>query len=50
MADEFGYTEGDFPITDSVCKSTIALPFHNNLSAEDAELVCTELKQCLEAL
>ena len=50
IADEFGYTEGDFPITDSVCKSTIALPFHNNLSAEDAELVCTELKQCLEAL
>ncbi len=50
MVDQFGYTEGDFPITDSVCKSTIALPFHNNLSAEDAELVCTELKQCLEAL
>ncbi len=50
MVDQFGYTEGDFPITDSVCKSTIALPFHNNLSTEDAELVCTELKQCLEAL
>lgn len=50
IAEEFGYTEGDFPITDSVCKSTIALPFHNNLSAEDVELVCTELKQCLEAL
>ncbi len=50
MVDEFGYKQGDFPITDSVCKSTIALPFHNNLSAEDAELVCTELKQCLEAL
>jgi len=28
----------------------IALPFHNNLSAENAELVCTELKDCLEAL
>ena len=50
MADQFGYTEGDFPITDSVCKSTVALPFHNNLSTEDAELVCTELKECLEAL
>lgn len=50
MADQFGYTEGDFPITDSVSKSTVALPFHNNLSTEDAKLVCTELKQCLETL
>ncbi len=50
VAEELGCKEGDFPITDSVCKSTIALPFHNNLSAEDAKLVCTELIQCLEAL
>jgi perosamine synthetase len=50
MVEEFGYTEGDFPVTDSVCKSTVTLPFHNNLSAEDVELVCTELKGCLEAL
>lgn len=50
VAEELGCTEGDFPITDSVCKSTIALPFHNNLTAEDAKLVCTELNQCLDAL
>lgn len=50
MVEKFGYQEGDFPITDGVCKSTIALPFHNNLSAAEAELVCRELKGCLDEL
>ena len=50
MVERFGYKEGDFPITDSVCKSTIALPFHNNLTLEEAEIVCAELKGCLDNL
>jgi perosamine synthetase len=50
IAEKYGLAEGDFPITDSVCKSTIALPFHNNLSQDDAELVCTELKKCLDEI
>jgi perosamine synthetase len=50
MTQKFGYKEGDFPITDSVCKSTIALPFHNNLTRSEVEIVCTELKNCLDAL
>ena len=48
MAQEFGFKEGDFPITDRVCKSTIALPFYNNLATEDIQLVCKELKNCLD--
>jgi perosamine synthetase len=50
MVEKFGYKEGGFPITDSVCKSTIALPFHNNLTRTEAEIVCTELKSCLDSL
>ena len=50
MVERFGYKKGDFPITDSVCKSTIALPFHNNLTLEEAEIVCAELKGCLDNL
>lgn len=50
MVEKFGYKQGDFPITDSVCKSTIALPFHNNLSPEEVEIVCSELKNCLDSL
>jgi perosamine synthetase len=50
MVRDFGYKLGDFPITDSVCKSTIALPFHNKLSKDDAAAVCKTLRQCLDEL
>ncbi len=48
MARQFGYREGDFPVTESVCKSTIALPFYNNLTKDEVSIVCTELKQVLD--
>lgn len=50
MVEKFGYKEGDFPITDSICCRTLALPFHNNLSKQDAETVCKELRLCLDEL
>jgi len=50
MVEKFGFKKGDFPITDSVCKSTIALPFHNNLSPQEAETVCKELVNCLDKI
>ena len=48
IAERFGYSEGDFPVTESVCKRTIALPFHNNLSRDDVAVVCRELKEILD--
>lgn len=50
IAEEYGLKEGDFPITDDVCKRTMALPFHNNLSKEDIQLVARELKATLNEL
>ena len=50
MVKKFGFKEGDFPITDSVCKSTIALPFHNKLTQEEINIVCDELQGCLDEL
>jgi len=50
IAEEYGLKEGDFPATDDVCKRTMALPFHNNLSKEDVQLVAKELKQTLDEL
>jgi len=50
MVEKFGYKEGDFPITDAVCCRTAALPFHNNITRQEAELVCKELRQCLDEL
>ena len=50
IAEQFGCKPGDMPVTDAICKGTFALPFHNNLSANDVELVCTELKSCLDEI
>jgi len=50
MVRDFGYKLGDFPITDTVCKSTIALPFYNNLTKDDAATVCKTLRQCLDEI
>lgn len=48
MAEEFGGTQGEFPVTESVCKSTIALPFYNNLSQNEVETVSRCLKESLD--
>jgi perosamine synthetase len=48
IAEKFGYKAGDLPITESVCSSTVALPFYNNLSRDDVVTVSTTLKQCLD--
>jgi perosamine synthetase len=50
MVREYGYKLGDFPITDSVCRSTIALPFHNNLTQEQVTEVVRVLKKSLDEI
>jgi len=48
MVERFGYKLGDFPVTESVSKSTIALPFYNNLSQDQVAHVCRTLKHILD--
>jgi len=48
MVERFGYKQGDFPVTDSVCKSTIALPFHNNLAKDQVATVCKTLAEAMD--
>jgi len=50
IAEQYGCKVGDMPVTDAVVKSTMALPFHNNLTNAEVELVCKELKTCLDEL
>ncbi len=45
--ERFGFREGDFPVTESVARSTLALPFHNNLDESQIDLVCETLSQAL---
>lgn len=50
IAETLGHKSGDFPVTDQVSARTIALPFHNNLSHREVELVCSELQEILDHL
>ncbi len=50
MAEKFGYKPGDFPITESTCQRTIALPFYNNLTRDEVLLVCDTLKKILDKI
>jgi perosamine synthetase len=45
----FGYQEGDFPITESVARSTLALPFSGVMTEEQVEYVCEHLVAVLES-
>jgi perosamine synthetase len=47
MVEKYGYKQGDFPVAESASKSTIALPFYNNLTKDQIAVVCKTLKQIL---
>ena len=46
----FGYREGDFPITESVARSTLALPFSGVMTEEQVECVCSTLEEIVEVV
>lgn len=50
ISEAFDYKQSDFPVTDSVCRRTIALPFYNNLSREQVRTVAQELKKTLDEM
>lgn len=45
---EHGYSQGDFPITESISGRTIALPFHSNLTEREQSLVVQTLAQMIQ--
>jgi len=45
--EKFGYRHGDFPVTDSVSRTTLALPFHNGLSESEIAFIVETLKRVL---
>lgn len=47
---QFGFKEGDFPITESTAERTIALPFHNRLNQGEIVAVVNRLKCAMEIL
>ena len=45
--ERFGYQRGDFPLCEALASRTIALPFHHELTEDDVDRVCNELKSLL---
>ena len=48
MKDQFGYREGDFPVTEDLGRRSLALPFSSVMSEEQVGIVCEALKQVVE--
>jgi len=44
---EFGFKEGDFPVTELAGRTSIAIPFHNHLTAEEIDYVADVLERAL---
>jgi perosamine synthetase len=44
---DHGFKPGDFPVTEYVADRTIALPFHNRMSAMEVENVVSHLRQAI---
>jgi perosamine synthetase len=49
MRERFGYKPGDFPVTERVASSTLALPFSSRLSEEDVRYVADALDEAVAA-
>ncbi|SHI24200.1 DegT/DnrJ/EryC1/StrS family aminotransferase [Desulfosporosinus lacus] len=43
----FGYKEGDFPVTEHVASGTLAIPFFNNITEEQIDMVVAEVKKAI---
>lgn len=48
MRKMFGFKENDFPITEKISNSTIALPFYNNLTIKEIDYVVKKLKEAIK--
>lgn len=45
--ERFGFGRGDFPNCEALADRTVALPFHHELTEDDVDYVCDELRRCL---
>jgi len=45
--ERFGYSEGAFPVTERAAASSMAIPFHGNLTGDQIEIVATALESAV---
>jgi len=46
MVNQFGYQEGDYPVSEDLGKRGLALPFSGIMTEEQVDLVCHALAEC----
>ena len=47
---EFGYQEGDYPVTENISNRTLALPFFNDLKEKEINFVVKNLKEIINKI
>lgn len=47
---QMGFAAGDFPITEAIADTTVALPFYNRLSEDDVEYVASVIEDALHGI
>jgi perosamine synthetase len=45
--ERFGFTEGDFPVTERIAKTTLAIPFFTDMNESQVDYVCAQIKQAV---
>jgi perosamine synthetase len=45
--ERFGYREGDFPVTERIANTSLALPFFSNMTTDDIDYVSDTLKRAI---
>jgi perosamine synthetase len=45
-----GSAEGQLPVTEAVARRTLALPFHNRITADEIDLVASELERAIASV
>jgi len=48
LLDAFGFQPGDFPVTERVAASTLAIPFSSRLADDEVRYVGAALKEAVE--
>ena len=48
FVERYGYKQGEFPIAERISASTLALPFHTNMSRESVDHVCSALRAAVD--
>jgi perosamine synthetase len=48
--ERFGFTEGDFPVTEEIAKRTLAIPFYSMMPEDEVEYVSEQIREVVAGM